>query len=122
VLPPNNKISKNAKETMQECASEFIGFVTGEAADICKKEKRKTINGDDICQAFGVLVLDHYAEAMKRYLKRYRECEDNMIALKVSTSADQLDRPRTELSLFGGNLHDEDDQTFSNLPTITKFL
>ena len=31
ILPPNAKISKEAKETMQECVSEFISFVTGEA-------------------------------------------------------------------------------------------
>lgn len=121
VLPPNSKISKKAKETMQECASEFIGFVTGEAADRCKKEKRKTINGDDICHAFEALGLDHYAEAMKRYVERYRECENHMISLKGNASA-QLDSPRAELSLFGGGLC-EDDQTFSNvIATTTKFL
>ena len=43
ILPPNAKISKEAKETMQECVSEFISFVTGEASDKCHKEKRKTV-------------------------------------------------------------------------------
>nr|XP_027111427.1 nuclear transcription factor Y subunit B-5-like [Coffea arabica] len=75
ILPANAKISKEAKETMQECASEFISFVTGEASDKCHKEKRKTVNGDDICWALGSLGFDEYAEPLKRYLNRFRELE-----------------------------------------------
>ncbi|BAT95683.1 hypothetical protein LR48_Vigan02g107600 [Vigna angularis] len=74
-LPPNAKISKEAKETMQECVSEFISFVTGEASDKCHKEKRKTVNGDDICWALATLGFDDYAEPLKRYLHKYRELE-----------------------------------------------
>ena len=44
-VPPNAKIAKDAKETVQECVSEFISFVTSEASEKCQKEKRKTING-----------------------------------------------------------------------------
>lgn len=29
-LPPNAKIAKDAKETVQECASEFVSFITSE--------------------------------------------------------------------------------------------
>ncbi|KAL5063727.1 hypothetical protein RYX36_025464, partial [Vicia faba] len=39
ILRPNAKFSKETKETMQECVSEFIIFVTGEASDKCHKEK-----------------------------------------------------------------------------------
>ncbi|KAJ0977697.1 hypothetical protein J5N97_013171 [Dioscorea zingiberensis] len=72
-LPPSAKISKEAKETMQECASEFIGFVTGEASERCRKEKRKTINGEDVLCAFKTLGLDQYADVMQRYMHKYRE-------------------------------------------------
>lgn len=75
ILPSNAKISKEGKETMQECVSEFISFVTGEASDKCHKEKRKTVNGDDICWALGSLGFDDYAEPLKRYLHRFRELE-----------------------------------------------
>ncbi|KAL8481572.1 hypothetical protein ACS0TY_027363 [Phlomoides rotata] len=75
ILPPNAKISKEAKETMQECVSEFIGFVTGEASETCRKERRKTVNGDDVCSALGTLGFDNYAAPLKRYLERYREIE-----------------------------------------------
>ncbi|XLS86874.1 hypothetical protein HN51_037040 [Arachis hypogaea] len=54
-LPPNAKISKEAKETVQECVSEFISFITGEASDKCQREKRKTINGDDLLWAMTTL-------------------------------------------------------------------
>ncbi|XP_006595292.1 nuclear transcription factor Y subunit B [Glycine max] len=46
MLPSNRKIAKDAKETLQECVSEFISFVTCEVSDKCQGEKRKTINDD----------------------------------------------------------------------------
>ncbi|XP_019158595.1 PREDICTED: nuclear transcription factor Y subunit B-5-like [Ipomoea nil] len=75
ILPPTAKISKEGKERMQECASEFISFVTGEASDKCHKENRKTVNGDDICWALSSIGFDVYAEAMTRYLHKFREYE-----------------------------------------------
>ena len=75
ILPPNAKISKEAKETMQECVSEFIAFVTGEASEKCRRERRKTVNGDDVCWALGTLGFDEYAVVLKRYLQRYRDLE-----------------------------------------------
>ena len=56
VVPSNGKISKDAKETVQECVSEFISFAISEASDKCRKEKRKTINGDDIICAITILI------------------------------------------------------------------
>ncbi|OMP03323.1 Transcription factor, CBFA/NFYB, DNA topoisomerase [Corchorus olitorius] len=75
ILPARAKISKEAKQTLQECATEFISFVTGEASDKCHKENRKTVNGDDICWALSALGFDNYAEAIVRYLHKYREAE-----------------------------------------------
>ncbi|XP_050222023.1 nuclear transcription factor Y subunit B-4-like [Mercurialis annua] len=75
ILPSNAKVSKEAKETMQECATEFISFVTSEASDKCHKENRKTVNGDDICWAMSSLGFDNYAEAIVRYLHKFREIE-----------------------------------------------
>ncbi|PIA61525.1 hypothetical protein AQUCO_00300805v1 [Aquilegia coerulea] len=87
ILPPNAKISKEAKETMQECVSEFIGFVTSEASDKCHKEKRKTVNGDDICWAMKTLGFDEYAEPLKRYLHKYRELEGEKANQKATNAA-----------------------------------
>lgn len=74
-LPANAKISKDAKETMQECVSEFISFITGEASDKCQREKRKTVNGDDLIWAMTTLGFEDYVEPLKVYLQRFRELE-----------------------------------------------
>ncbi|KAK9152395.1 hypothetical protein Syun_010704 [Stephania yunnanensis] len=74
-LPANAKISKDAKETVQECVSEFISFITGEASDKCQREKRKTINGDDLLWAMTTLGFEEYVEPLKMYLQKFREME-----------------------------------------------
>ncbi|KAJ0978207.1 hypothetical protein J5N97_013681 [Dioscorea zingiberensis] len=74
-LPANGKIAKDAKETVQECVSEFISFITSEASDKCQKEKRKTINGDDLLWAMATLGFEDYIEPLKLYLQKYREME-----------------------------------------------
>ncbi|KAK4480306.1 hypothetical protein RD792_013375 [Penstemon davidsonii] len=72
-LPSNGKIAKDAKDTVQECVSEFISFITSEASDKCQKEKRKTINGDDLLYAMATLGFEEYIAPLKAYLARYRE-------------------------------------------------
>ncbi|TKA52148.1 hypothetical protein B0A53_04992 [Rhodotorula sp. CCFEE 5036] len=72
-LPETTKVSKDAKECVQECTSEFISFITSEAAERCAVEKRKTINGEDILFAMTTLGFDMYAEVLKVYLVKYRE-------------------------------------------------
>ncbi|KAK2993716.1 hypothetical protein RJ640_003715 [Escallonia rubra] len=80
-LPANGKIAKDAKDTVQECVSEFISFITSEyepaidclASDKCQKEKRKTINGDDLLWAMATLGFEDYIDPLKAYLARYRE-------------------------------------------------
>ncbi|KAK6922935.1 Transcription factor CBF/NF-Y/archaeal histone domain [Dillenia turbinata] len=74
-LPATAKISKEAKETVQECVSEFISFITGEASDKCQREKRKTINGDDLLWAMTTLGFENYIGPLKVYLSKYRETE-----------------------------------------------
>ena len=108
-LPPNAKVAKEAKETVQECVSEFISFITSEgchrlrepsspvldtrfpispssppssppflaaaASDKCQREKRKTINGDDLLWAMTTLGFDDYVEPLKVYLHKFREIE-----------------------------------------------
>jgi len=72
-LVSNAKIAKDAKETVQECVSEFISFITSEASDKCQQEKRKTINGEDILWAMQSLGFDSYYEPLNLYLQKYRE-------------------------------------------------
>jgi len=72
-LPPNAKISKEAKECVQECVSEFISFITSEACEKCLAERRKTINGDDLLHAMQTLGFEKYLEPLRLYLRKYRE-------------------------------------------------
>ncbi|EXB29554.1 Nuclear transcription factor Y subunit B-3 [Morus notabilis] len=64
-----------------ECVSEFISFITGEASDKCQREKRKTINGDDLLWAMTTLGFEDYVEPLKGYLQKFREIEGEKTAL-----------------------------------------
>lgn len=49
-------------------------FLVGcRASEKCQKEKRKTINGDDLLWAMATLGFEDYIEPLKVYLARYRE-------------------------------------------------
>ncbi|XP_068643088.1 nuclear transcription factor Y subunit B-1 [Aristolochia californica] len=75
VLPTHAKISDDAKETIQECVSEYISFITSEANERCQREQRKTITAEDVLWAMNKLGFDDYVEPLSAYLQRYRELE-----------------------------------------------
>ncbi|XP_059624787.1 nuclear transcription factor Y subunit B-3-like [Cornus florida] len=100
-LPTNAKISKEAKESVQECVSEFISFITGEASDKCQREKRKTINGDDLLWAMTTLGFDNYIGPLKVYLNKYRESEGD----KINSTAGQEDLQSPTKDIIGANIH-----------------
>ncbi|GAB2252669.1 hypothetical protein Droror1_Dr00005516 [Drosera rotundifolia] len=75
ILPPHAKISDDAKETIQECVSEYISFITSEANERCQHEQRKTITAEDVLWAMSKLGFDDFVEPLTRYLHRYRELE-----------------------------------------------
>jgi len=95
-LPANAKISKDAKETVQECVSEFISFITGEASDKCQREKRKTINGDDLLWAMTTLGFEDYIEPLKLYLHKFRELEGEKVASGAAGSSCSGSQPQRE--------------------------
>ncbi|XP_016542647.2 nuclear transcription factor Y subunit B-10 isoform X2 [Capsicum annuum] len=101
-LPANGKIAKDAKETVQECVSEFISFITSEASDKCQREKRKTINGDDLLWAMATLGFEDYIEPLKVYLARYREMEGTAKAADGSSKRDGMQPgPNSQLAHQG---------------------
>lgn len=107
-LPTTAKVSKDAKECMQECVSEFILFITSEASDKCLREKRKTINGEDILYLLHDLGFENYAEVLKIYLAKYREQQ----AMRQERGETRLarksaKRPKPEL-----DAEDDGSQTF----------
>lgn len=100
VLPSNAKIAKEAKESIQECVSEFISFITSEASDKCQQEKRKTINGDDILWAMGTLGFDKYGDPLRMYLAKYRDSVRGDKPEKKSSSKKDLNAQK---SLYNNN-------------------
>ena len=46
------------------------------ASDKCQREKRKTINGDDLLWAMSTLGFEDYVEPLKVYLAKFREVGD----------------------------------------------
>ncbi|EEF39591.1 nuclear transcription factor Y subunit B-9 isoform X2 [Ricinus communis] len=82
ILPPHAKISDDAKETIQECVSEYISFITGEANDRCQREQRKTITAEDVLWAMGKLGFDDYVEPLTLFLNRYREMENERSTIR----------------------------------------
>ncbi|VAI73036.1 unnamed protein product [Triticum turgidum subsp. durum] len=72
-LPAHAKISDDAKEAIQECVSEFISFVTGEANERCHMEHRKTVNAEDILWALNRLGFDDYIVPLSVFLHRMRD-------------------------------------------------
>ena len=76
-LPKDVKLSKSSKETFQECASEFISFITSEANDKCNIEKRKIIKGEDIIYALNNLGFEKYCPILELYLDKYKQSQSN---------------------------------------------
>ncbi|KAL7413121.1 histone-fold-containing protein [Mrakia frigida] len=93
-LPASAKIAKESKECLQECVSEFISFITSEASERCKIEKRKTMNGEDILEAMSALGFDNYVEALKVYLAKYRMSQVN----KPKRSSKSSKKDKAQLS------------------------
>ncbi|KAK3017017.1 hypothetical protein RJ639_006878 [Escallonia herrerae] len=103
-LPANAKISKEAKETVQECVSEFISFITGEASDKCQREKRKTINGDDLLWAMTTLGFENYVGTLKVYLNKYREIEGDKTSMPSSPTANNHGVTTQEVSKVNNSM------------------
>lgn len=82
ILPSHAKISDDAKETIQECVSEYISFITGEANDRCQREQRKTVTAEDVLWAMAKLGFDDYVEPLTLFLTRYRESETDRTSLR----------------------------------------
>ncbi|XP_028754974.1 nuclear transcription factor Y subunit B-1-like [Neltuma alba] len=68
VLPPKTRISKEVKEMVEQCSTEFIVFITSEAV---KNNKDFTLTGDGIISALAHLGFDDYVEPLQIYLQKY---------------------------------------------------
>ncbi|ORZ32077.1 histone-fold-containing protein [Catenaria anguillulae PL171] len=93
-LPENAKLSKEAKELIQECVSEFISFITSEGmhkSTGAKTKKRKTINAEDILWAMQQLSFDNHSDTMRVYLDRFREWQQAKTGKTAKRGGDRGD-------------------------------
>lgn len=98
ILPAHAKISDDAKETIQECVSEYISFITAEANERCQREQRKTVTAEDVLWAMEKLGFDNYAHPLSLYLHRYRKTEGEPASARrasASASPSMQMHPRT---------------------------
>ena len=72
------KIAKDARETVQECVSDFISFITSEACEKCMNDKRRTINGNDLIYAMRQLGFERYLENIQLYYDKYQETSQKL--------------------------------------------
>ncbi|GAA5911607.1 hypothetical protein JCM6882_008051 [Rhodosporidiobolus microsporus] len=107
-LPDTTKVSKDAKECVQECTSEFISFITSEAAERCAVEKRKTINGEDILFAMTTLGFENYSEVLKVYLAKYREHQRSTGKRAQKRVAKEAAAAQAQPQPYGDDYDDED--------------
>lgn len=80
VLPPNARIGDTAKETIQECVSEFIAYVASLANDKCTSESRKIVTADDIISAMSAAGFDNYVEPLTIYLSKMRQINEQCVS------------------------------------------
>ena len=73
ILPAKYKVSKEAKQSMQESLSEFIAFISSEAGEKCYRDKRKTITGDDLLFGFSKLGFELYFKTMNDYFVFFKD-------------------------------------------------
>ncbi|ANQ08305.1 Ccaat-box dna binding protein subunit b [Plasmodium coatneyi] len=73
ILPASAKVAKESKDIIRECVTEFIQFLTSEASDRCLRERRKTINGEDILFSMEKLGFNDYVEPLCKYLTKWKQ-------------------------------------------------
>lgn len=118
-LPERAKLSKESKECVQECVSEFISFITSQAADKCKLEKRKTLNGEDILWAMYTLGFENYSETLKIYLAKYRQYEQEQALIKPPRrKMYKRKKKQKKETLEEEGTEDEYDDEFNNEGTM----
>ncbi|KAK7385051.1 hypothetical protein VNO78_30758 [Psophocarpus tetragonolobus] len=111
VLPPQAKLTEETKQTMQVCVSEFISFVTCEANELCRKERRKIVTAEDIICAMDSLGFDDYVEPLILFLERYRDKKDethNVTSSHFSSSS------------LSSSLQTHDEPSFSGGPSLSQ--
>jgi hypothetical protein len=65
-------MSRQSREAVQSCASEFICFITNEAVELSNHDKRRTITGTDLTNALTNLGFEEYQPLLQIFIEKYR--------------------------------------------------
>ena len=105
----DTKISKDAREMVQDACTEFIAFFTSQACETLRQDKRKTMLGEDIIKNMRDLNLQDYVPHLEYYNDKFK-------AVKEASEQKQRDPrrpPQTE---------DQGDELLSDLEEQMEFL
>lgn len=72
-VPPGFKVTKECKELMQEILTEFILFVTSEAAETSNNDRRRKLSGHAIVEALETLGFDPYLDQARATFAQLQE-------------------------------------------------
>ncbi|KAL6122781.1 hypothetical protein NUSPORA_00038 [Nucleospora cyclopteri] len=72
-VPLSAKIAKEAKDLVQQSATEFIAIVTCKAKELAQKEMKKVVSGEDLIKAMEELDLHYFSEITNRYFNQYKK-------------------------------------------------
>ncbi|XP_057793980.1 nuclear transcription factor Y subunit B-9-like isoform X2 [Salvia miltiorrhiza] len=105
VLPDHAKVADDAKETIQECVSEFIAFITTQANEGCHREYRRTITPNDVVSAMDALGFRSYVEPLTVFINKHRaqDCYPPRLAIHPPPPPAYVPSPPQQQPPYGGN-------------------
>lgn len=101
VVPADCKVGKGAVQLIQECASEFIAFVTLDTANAMNKDKRKTLLEGDFIASLDRLGFEEFHPFLSLFLEKIRAEREEKRAQSgrkreaAAASSEPAKRPRT---------------------------
>ena len=78
------------RDTTERFAHPRHRAVLYRASDKCQREKRKTINGDDLLWALSTLGFEEYVDPLKLFLTKYRESETTSSSVRNTETRRQI--------------------------------
>ena len=73
ILPLDIAITKEAREAITECSTEFIMILSTQLNDTAEKEAKKTIASDHVVTALEELGFQNYLEIVNKILDEHKE-------------------------------------------------
>ncbi|KAI9032257.1 TATA binding protein-associated phosphoprotein [Hyaloraphidium curvatum] len=89
MLPPNITCTKETRDMLIECCTEFVHLLTMQANSVCDKEQKKTITGDHIMTALEELGFGEYVPELQEV---YADHQKTLKESQGKASSRKLDK------------------------------